>query len=1093
MTVTNRYKQSAWHRVASASTSSGPLALLVSVALMIACSADIYTRLKMSPDRAYAVNAGSTAHSSRVVPSLDAELVAPAFDAMLVFLSLLTTDHADSRGDRDEETSLSQDLAIDTKNFSATDELMWLVRRLSNIDGVRRVVLSKLHGSFSGALVLIMQRFRPDGRELPMSVLKYDMATDIVDEAAKTNTLGPNWGAAYPHVHDTITCEGAKGRGLMQIDLCGGALGLPGLTLENAVDTLASIVTTRINRSPERFSHDVPKIVHAVGHSLKRWSAPTPTTMNLFQLYETNKNIKKRIFEDTTRSCVRIPSLLPDGVTVGAFFADDFVPACESTDDETLRVTTGTGLCHNDFHGGNQLIDKMGVAFLIDFATAKAGGHSLNDLGKLVVSVLMLYTEIDPADDAAHESTCLRLAATPSDGGDGGFAVSPSATPRIRAVQEIIQAMWQHIEAMNCGGDGAAFVWVLLRHAVRMLSYAEITTDAQRARCLFLAVACAQRLLSDLRGDSFEWLTAARGEWEASAAGGTTIARVTEDEAANVRRSYLARMAELEDFQIDPISRQQISVVDACVCVEMQRFSQARRQSTRQHGVASAEVATGGAHARRPSMWLPTAGGGGPLAVIFPSGVPRRLMVVGGGGTGKTVMTKQIFVGCCQAFLAGGDAPLPFRFALPHVLPHLGDARSSSSDDAWAPLRACFEHNHGAGSVHVRALDDAVARSRPCLLLLDGLDEVSASVRTVLEWVGRFDSKRVTIVLTSRPVALDVDGAREKIGAMGFEGRRIVDLSPAKTAELAEMMFARLGATADDAARVREVLRRPEYASLARVPITLGLLVHVLLRREVAGTLTKAQVFEMAIELVVNLDAHKARFRGEPELLSPTRLRSALRVIALANHVAGARGQPWEAFAPHLDSATLTAVRQLDERGMPLLELSGGVVQSPHLNFQEAGAADAVAALLASPTARGPALYGWLVARAAEPWWSQVLVMALGALDDADPLAAALDALAADPLARLRVGSVGELSYGGDVSKVGRFRRVRVTRLDDSFATVSVVGGRCCGASLTVPRAVVILPATGVGVLALAAATAGATRLVEGLARAACTLESLRP
>ena len=62
-----------------------------------------------------------------------------------------------------------------------------------------------------------------------------------------------------------------------------------------------------------------------------------------------------------------------------------------------------------------------------------------------------------------------------------------------------------------------------------------------------------------------------------------------------------------------------------------------------------------------------------------------------------------------------------------------------------------------------------------------------------------------------------------------------------------------------------------------------------------------------------------------------------------------------------------------------------------------------------------------------------------------------------------------------------------------TFATVSVVGGRCCGASLTVPRAVVILPATGVGVLALAAATAGATRLVEGLSRAACTLESLRP
>ena len=40
------------------------------------------------------------------------------------------------------------------------------------------------------------------------------------------------------------------------------------------------------------------------------------------------------------------------------------------------------------------------------------------------------------------------------------------------------------------------------------------------------------------------------------------------------------------------------------------------------------------------------------LCEVFPHGLPARLLVVGSGGTGKTMLTKQIVVQVCRAALA---------------------------------------------------------------------------------------------------------------------------------------------------------------------------------------------------------------------------------------------------------------------------------------------------------------------------------------------------------------------------------------------------------------------------------------------------------
>ena len=145
---------------------------------------------------------------------------------------------------------------------------------------------------------------------------------------------------------------------------------------------------------------------------------------------------------------------------------------------------------------------------------------------------------------------------------------------------------------------------------------------------------------------------------------------------------YFGQVVSREGWQMDPISREQLYVSEACICVELHSISTSSSKRRDSAGMCIME--------RDP---LPPLFGDGELAsglqAAFPQGMPRRLLVVGTGGTGKTVLTKQIVVACCQAQLeARGCAVVPFRFALTRVAPLLDGAEQ----DVWAPLRKCMEY-----------------------------------------------------------------------------------------------------------------------------------------------------------------------------------------------------------------------------------------------------------------------------------------------------------------------------------------------------------------------------------------------------------------
>ena len=95
------------------------------------------------------------------------------------------------------------------------EECKQLVALLMDCQGAAQVKLSLLHGSYSGALVLIAEPSRADGMVLPSTVVKFDKSSDIEKETKLTQEHGPRWGPTYPRVLDCkLQDAGAEARGI---------------------------------------------------------------------------------------------------------------------------------------------------------------------------------------------------------------------------------------------------------------------------------------------------------------------------------------------------------------------------------------------------------------------------------------------------------------------------------------------------------------------------------------------------------------------------------------------------------------------------------------------------------------------------------------------------------------------------------------------------------------------------------------------------------------------------------------------------------------------------------------------------------------
>ena len=136
-----------------------------------------------------------------------------------------------------------------------------------------------------------------------------------------------------------------------------------------------------------------------------------------------------------------------------------------------------------------------------------------------------------------------------------------------------------------------------------------------------------------------------------------------------------------------------------------------------------------------PAM-LPT------LAESFPQGLPPRLLVLGSGGTGKTVLSKQILVDLCSLHLASDEVGVvPFRLVLQDV------GRILEHQAGWQVLVECCSETHGLDSIQAVAARTVETMMHPVLLVLDGLDEAFSRRRSKRAVLFKLQNPRAQVLL----------------------------------------------------------------------------------------------------------------------------------------------------------------------------------------------------------------------------------------------------------------------------------------------------------------------------------------------------------
>jgi len=163
------------------------------------------------------------------------------------------------------------------------------IGRLRSFYSVSKVEVTKLHGSHSGALVLLAKPFSADGTELPSCVLKYDHKAAVIEEAANTTEHGAAWGPTHPVVRG-IVHDGDWA--VMEIDLCGGMLGVPGITQGSAVRTLEQIISGYVRGDAGCTLAQIEPAFAQLGAKLREWTGPTTHDQDVAAYYRTAQNVE---------------------------------------------------------------------------------------------------------------------------------------------------------------------------------------------------------------------------------------------------------------------------------------------------------------------------------------------------------------------------------------------------------------------------------------------------------------------------------------------------------------------------------------------------------------------------------------------------------------------------------------------------------------------------------------------------------------------------------------------------------------------------------------------------------------------------------
>ncbi|CAK0865780.1 unnamed protein product [Prorocentrum cordatum] len=776
-----------------------------------------------------------------------------------------------------------------------------------------RFKLKQISLSFSGASVFFFSPSRKDGTPMPSSVLKFDVAANVKEEIELTERYGKLFGLTTPKVKDSQFLEDVSEDepcAVMQIDLCGGIFGLPEFASAPPVLTFASVIQGEFT-SGKRQTDVVPIVNEALTRRMLAFTMSTRSVRkeNLAKMYKivrfVGHGILNRAVEGAKRSKHNaalgfgfltppdIDDLDPEGKFVSELcgkrstikrFFQEFIEQEQRFNKKFDRQIV-CGLAHNDLHGGNLLLDSQGLVWLIDFATVKDNVHVLMDLSKFLASCLFLYLE-DNVNESHIQTFAKLLFATPDAttalpliGGEQ-LKSDPTAT----FVLELLTRIRHCLCIYEIGddvpdNDGVPFALAFFSWSARMLSYSEPSMH-QKTRASFFALAGAQRVMweagVDVGPTALEWIEQYRTVWEGQKgrrlSTSATHVQVASFEFESDFPRYLAQIGTAEAWSTDFLTREKVHVTDHCIKVDVKfsgRIFPRSLQLPKSVKIVCEKLRM--VH----QQYLPE--------VLSQERYQGRVFVIGDSGSGKTLMTKQLFSEVAQQQLLGirdepGDMAGTTRISGMNLIPvrtPLIDLARQLEANPDLPLGAdpiCdllsewMQRKHGHDSIPHKlvytvrnwclgAADRASRRTsvlsasegedatrekaigdpqhsediKALFLLFDGLDEAASSRLQVLEFIRSILQSEPShlCVLTSRPGNLG-PSEYDLLASLAFVSFRMGALTLPQAEDVVQRTLTRAQEAHETISAIRSSVSDPGYSSLRENPLILTLLIHVL-------------------------------------------------------------------------------------------------------------------------------------------------------------------------------------------------------------------------------------------------------------------------
>ncbi|CAE8642397.1 unnamed protein product [Polarella glacialis] len=875
---------------------------------------------------------GKTSPNAPIKALSEQELVCDAVEARNAAIEgYFVPDDEETGSSRQEIKESDDDLVLlgDADKLSEKQKQVMLL--LKEAMQYSRLNLKQVNLSFSGASVYFFTPMRQDGTPLPSSVIKFDTEECVRDELEKTKKYGRLFGLTTPKVKDAQFLQGAdpnEPASVMQIDLCGGIFGLPEFASAPPVQTFSSVLEDELQAKEHRVDI-LPLINEALERRMYYFTMSTRSirTVNLAESYKLVRFVGHGILNRAKEGAKRaekstalaagfqnppdVNDLDPDGSflfelsgsrkTPKEFF-QSFV-GYEKLLGEKFQRNVVAGLCHNDLHGGNLLLDSQGLIWLIDFATVKDNVHVLMDLTKFMAASLFMYLKDNVTE--GHVNMLAKLLMTTPDA-TTAFPTSAEEQLKGDSTAVFVMSILSRLRHCMCiyesgddspDNDGVPFALAFFSWSTRMLSYSEPSVH-QKGRALYCAIAGAQRLLweagVDVGPGACKWIEQSRLVWEGqkgrrlSTTGNSGLQLAYYEFGVELPR-YLAQVGASEAWSTDVFTREKVHVTEHCIAVSVKfagrvqpRFvvmpPQAKILLKKLEGVYRDFA---------PELLK--------LDVFY-----GRLLIVGDSGTGKSMLTKQLFSEVAQrqvteihareaahsreACAAQDKSGLvPVRVPLIDLSRQLEAEPDTSleADPVNDLLAEWVERTHGQNSVPHQLIRDvrdtsignrtmrrmvsgSESESHPgttvlqstisageghveqeqvtgLLLLLDGLDEASSRRLALLEYIqSLLSSEPVHLpVVTSRPGSL---GAVEldMFSTMGFSSFCMSALTEEQAKQIAERTVRRMGDSQESIDAVVAQVGNPGYGILIGNPLVLTLLVHVL-RKSCADSKRQAE------------------------------------------------------------------------------------------------------------------------------------------------------------------------------------------------------------------------------------------------------------